>query len=196
MSDDSTGESAEARRFSRLWDEFAPRVQAYAIRRVGHDLAEEVLAETFLIAWRRLADVPGDPLPWLLVVARNTISSQRRSAYRARAIEHEMGRIQELAHRADSADSTVLERDTMLRALATLTSAQREALLLVSWDGLSPDKAAAVAGCTTGTFRVRLHRARQRMRAAATDSDPSRAAARTDRKDPHLTALNPKGQES
>lgn len=106
----NTEQPSEAQRFVRLWDDHAARVQAYALRRVGPDLAEEVLAETFLVAWRRLADVPGEPLPWLLVVARNTISADRRSRYRARAVEQEVARLAELSGPATAAESVAVER--------------------------------------------------------------------------------------
>ncbi len=83
-------DGGDAQRFAALWDAHASRVQAYALRRVGADAAEEIVAETFLVAWRRLAQVPGDPLPWLLVVARNTIANQRRSGYRRRVLAEEL----------------------------------------------------------------------------------------------------------
>lgn len=67
-------------RFTRIWAECAPRVQAYLLRHVGRDDAEDALAETFLVAWRRLEHVPEPPLPWLLVVARNTAANRGRSA--------------------------------------------------------------------------------------------------------------------
>lgn len=170
MSEQSSDPGSEAQQFARLWDDYAGRIQAYAVRRVGPDQAEEVLAETFLVAWRRVADIPGDPLPWLLVVARNTIAADRRSRYRARAVEQELARLEMLSEPTTGAAEVVaVERDVTLRALAALTSRQREALLLVSWDGLSIDQAAAVARCSSATFRVRLHRARERLRAAADD---------------------------
>jgi len=60
-------------RFADLWATYGPRVLAYALRHVDPDSAQDALSETFLVAWRRLSDVPANPLPWLLVVARNTI---------------------------------------------------------------------------------------------------------------------------
>ncbi|WP_345215194.1 RNA polymerase sigma factor [Georgenia halophila] len=154
-------------RLTALWDLYAPRVHAYAVRHVGADQAQEVVAETFLVAWRRLADIPGEGLPWLLVVARNTILADHRSRYRQRAVESELARLASLTDDRAGVDVLVTERDALLRALGSLPRRQREALLLVAWDGLSMIQAAAVAGCTVGTFKVRLHRARQRLRRAA-----------------------------
>lgn len=165
--------STDAERLNTLWDTYAHRVQAYALRHVDPDTAAEVLSETFLVAWRRLADVPGDPLPWLLVVARNTIRNSRRSAYRARTLAGELARIARVARPvAQAAEDIAIEREVLLRALAALTTKEREALLLVSWDGLSTQEAATVAGCTVSAFQVRLHRARRRLRAAL-DDDPT-----------------------
>ncbi len=150
-------------RFTALWEAYAGRVLAYALRHTEHDLAQEVVAETFLVAWRRLADVPGDPLPWLLVVARNTVYNQRRSGYRQAIMQDEISRLREVAAPAPGADEVVTERADVLAALAALTSKEREALLLVAWDGLSPTDAARVADCSVPTFQVRLHRARRRL---------------------------------
>jgi RNA polymerase sigma-70 factor (ECF subfamily) len=156
---------AEAVRFTALWEAYAGRVLAYASRHVGADVAQEVVSETFLIAWRRLADVPGQPLPWLLVVARNTVANHRRSTYRGAVLHGELVRLQQAAAPATGADVTATDRAQALSRLATLTSKEREALLLVSWDGLVPAEAAQVAGCSLAAFHVRLHRARRRLQA-------------------------------
>ncbi|SEE09096.1 RNA polymerase sigma factor [Ruania alba] len=167
-------EQAEGRRrLTDLWEQYAHRIHAYAMRHVGPDRAEEVVAETFLVAWRRLEDVPGSGLPWLLVVARNTIRSDRRSMYRQRALTAELERLTKLTDHVASAETLVTERDALLRGLAQLSKNQREAILLVAWDGLTTTDAAAVAGCALGTFKVRLHRARRRMsRALDPTADP------------------------
>ena len=183
MSDDSTDDHRDPERlFSALWAAHAHRILAYAHRHVGPDLADEVVAETFLVAWRRLADVPGEALPWLLVVARNTVANQRRSGFRRRAVSQELARVVHLVETHPSAETSALERQAVLRALATLSPREREALLLVSWDGLSPDAAAVVAGCSQSAFAMRLSRARTRLRhAAAADDPPAHVTAR-----PHL----------
>ncbi|GAA2031184.1 RNA polymerase sigma factor [Pseudokineococcus marinus] len=172
---DPSPPGADAVRFTALWEAYAGRVLAYALRHTDHHLAQEVVSETFLVAWRRLADVPGDPLPWLLVVARNTVRNQHRSGYRRGVLEHEISRLHELAVPAPGVDEVVAERADVLAALAALTGKEREALLLVAWDGLAPADAARVAGCSVPTFHVRLHRARRRLRGhqSATDAhDP------------------------
>lgn len=166
--------ASEAARFNRLWVDYADRVLAYALRHTDRDDAQEVVSETFLIAWRRLASVPGDPLPWLLVVARNTLANQRRSGYRRAALSAELSRLTGLAA-APSAGDLVTERSEVLAALAALSPKEREALLLVAWDGLAPAAAAQVAGCTVSAFNVRLFRARRRLERPP---EPHRVTAR------------------
>lgn len=161
---------AEASRFTALWHEFSPRVMAYALRHVDPDTAQEVLSETFLVAWRRLSDVPGDALPWLLVVARNTIANHRRSGYRRAVLHSELERLQRVAEPSRSAEVSAVERGAVLSTLAALTPTEREALLLVAWDGLTATQAATVAGCSTSAFHVRLFRARRRLQSAHPDS--------------------------
>jgi RNA polymerase sigma-70 factor (ECF subfamily) len=170
--------------FAALWDAHAARVQAYARRRVGPDLAEEVVAETFLVAWRRLDRVAPDPLPWLLVVARNTIANQRRATGRRDALTVELAGFAAVVTTTAAPDVGVVERQALLRALAALSAAEREALLLVGWDGLEAADAAAVAGCSVSAFRMRLSRARRRL-AAAADEVPEPTGH------PHSTGLAP-----
>jgi len=158
------GDSA---RFTALWDANAGRVFAYACRHVDHHTAQEVVSETFLVAWRRLSEVPDPSLPWLLVVARNTVSNHRRTDRRRDALTEKMARIDKLSEVAPSADVSVTDRAEVLAALAALTEAEREALLLTAWDGLSAVEAAGVVGCSAAAMHVRLFRARRRLRAGA-----------------------------
>ncbi len=158
------GRDTAAEHFHGLWSAHAPRVHAYAMRHVDPDTAQEVVSETFLVAWRRLEEVPGEALPWLIVVARNTIANSNRSQYRQRVLREEFARIASVSPvPAPGAETLAVERMTMLRGLAALSSVDREALLLVTWDGLTPAQAAAVHGVTVATFQVRLHRARRRL---------------------------------
>ncbi|AEE44821.1 RNA polymerase sigma factor [Cellulomonas fimi] len=171
----STSPPTDAQRFAALWEQHAPRVQAWTLRHVDRDTAQEVVAETFLVAWRRLADVPGDALPWLLVVARNTLRNHRRSAYRARQLH---GVLAALAPPPpDDPAAAVAERQALLRALADLSTSDREAVLLVAWDGLTAAQAAEVLGCSPAAFKMRLSRARRRLTRAA-DGTPDTTALR------------------
>ncbi|RHA40742.1 RNA polymerase sigma factor [Cellulomonas rhizosphaerae] len=152
----------DAQRFAELWERYAARIQAYALRHVDRDSAQEVVAETFLVAWRRLALVPGEPLPWLLVVTRNTIANQHRSRRRARVLADEVARLQVVTASAQGVDSVVAERDAMLRALAELSPSDREALLLVAWaQGRADEAGRRDVHCRAVTLTRRL-RARSR----------------------------------
>lgn len=160
----------EAAQFNALWEAHSRRVLAYALHRTDAETAQEVMAETFLVAWRRLADVPGDPLPWLLVVARNTLSNLHRSRYRQDLLHDELERLQRLVGPEPGVDQEVVARAELLAGLAALTPKEREAVLLVAWDGLSPRDAALVVGCSPSAFHVRLHRARRRLQSRAAPS--------------------------
>ncbi|RDI20013.1 RNA polymerase sigma-70 factor (ECF subfamily) [Rhodococcus sp. AG1013] len=173
MGEEQPGSPApgDVARFTELWDACAGRVFAYACRHVDHHTAQEVVSETFLVAWRRLSGVPEPALPWLLVVARNTIANHRRTDRRRDALTDKMVRLEQLTEFAPGADITVTDRGEVLAALATLTETEREALLLTAWDGLSAAEAAQVVGCSAAAMHVRLFRARRRLRAdSATES--------------------------
>jgi RNA polymerase sigma factor (sigma-70 family) len=163
-----TAPPEEQQRLARLWTEHAPRVLAYASRHVDPESAQDIVSETFLTAWRRRTAVPDDPLPWLLVVARNTIANQHRSGRRRARLTAEMERLHHLTEpAATAADVLATERAAVLAGLAALTPLEREALLLIAWDGLDPAQAARVAGCSLPTFHVRLFRARRRLQSGA-----------------------------
>lgn len=158
-----------------LWNDYAWRVQAYATRHVDQHSAQEVVAETFLVAWRKLDTLPGDPLPWLLTVARNLVSNHRRAARRRRDAEAELVQLARAAPAAEATDVSVGDREALLSALSRLAHREREALLLTGWDGLAPAHAARVAGCSTAAFKMRLSRARRRLEALASDDDHGRS---------------------
>lgn len=148
--------------FTDLYVRHHRQVYAYAASRAGRQLAEEVVSEVFLIAWRRLADVPAPALPWLLAVTRNVLLGQFRAARRQLAAEGHVLEWQVPAETADVAEQ-VAELLAVRAALATLSDADRELLTLVAWQGLRPPQAAQVVGCSTPAVRVRLHRARRRL---------------------------------
>ncbi|MGH2777127.1 MAG: RNA polymerase sigma factor [Actinomycetota bacterium] len=160
-----------------LFETHAERVLAYALRRTSPDDAPEVVAEVFLVTWRRLEDVPDDAVPWLLGVARRVISNQRRASDRRTALTL---RLKEGIEREPSATvdpaTEVTAHLTLVDALSRLGKWDQEALMLVAWDHLDTRRAAASMGCSTSTFSVRLHRARKRLaKVLAEDSRPRHA---------------------
>ncbi|MGP3957554.1 RNA polymerase sigma factor [Nonomuraea sp. 3N208] len=154
----------DADRFTGMYDQCRQRVWAYVVSRAGRQVADEVVSETFAIAWRRLDDVPEPALPWLLGVARNVLRDNVRAEARRDALAAELRAWTE----GDVAEQ-VTERIGVLRALAALPEDDREILVLVAWHGLSPKEAAQVIGCSSAAFRVRLHRARKRLKQAMED---------------------------
>ncbi len=156
-------------RFEAIFAAHYGDVHRYALRRAQPPLAEEVVNETFLLAWRRLEAVPDEPLPWLYAAAGNVLSNRRRDARRharrAGAIAAEPP-----AHARDPAER-LAERDAALRAFAALTEADREALRLVAWERLSLADAARAAGVSRPAFAMRVHRARKRLAAHLRDQD-------------------------
>lgn len=157
--------SSDDDRAAALWDQHADAVYAYARRRVGASAAPDVVADVFAVVVAYPERVPDDPLPWLYRTAWNVIANLRRADARRSSFAFEAPSV------ADPG-SVVAERSVLFAALAELSDADREALLLTAWEGLDAKRAAAAAGCSVGTFSVRLHRARRRLeRALAIDEE-------------------------
>ena len=158
--------------FAEVFDRHYARIYAYAARRLGRDLAEDVASETFLIAFSRIAGYDParpDAAPWLYGIASNLIARQGRAESRrykalARLVPDETVGAHDdaVAGRLD-AETT---RGRLAAALARLSGDERDALLLVAWAGLSQPEVAAALDIPAGTVRSRLHRARQEMRTA------------------------------
>ncbi len=153
-------------RFEALYAAHAPSVRAYAMRRGATADADDVVAEVFLIAWRRLGEVPSDARCWLLAVARRVQSNAYRGLARQQALRARLEHERPLDASAASPDERRL-----LDALLRLEESDREALLLIAWEGLSHRQAARVLGVREGTFGVRLHRAKRRLVRAMTHAE-------------------------
>jgi RNA polymerase sigma factor (sigma-70 family) len=153
---------ADSARFRALFDTAYPAVRRYVLYRgVVGDRADDVVAETFLIAWRRLDVVPDDdPLPWLLGVARNVRLNQLRGDRRYAALQRRLP----LPSSAPSPGESD-ELDAVREALGAIGEEDQEILRLVAWDGLSAAQVGEALGCSSGAARVRLHRARRRLAA-------------------------------
>jgi DNA-directed RNA polymerase specialized sigma24 family protein len=157
--DQQSGRNAVEARFAEVFVHL-DFISRYACRRGARD-PDGIAAEAMAIAWRRLADVPAaDARPWLIVTARNLLLAERRS-------EPETGRqpLGDIDVEAPVEHLPVeLDLDPDLaRGLRGLAEKDREALLLIAWDDLTPALAAASLGISPTAFRVRLHRARRRL---------------------------------
>jgi RNA polymerase sigma-70 factor (ECF subfamily) len=156
----------EPEAFSLLFRKHAPRVRRYVTRRVGPDAAEDVVAETFLMAFRLRdkydLDRP-DAWPWLCGIATNLIGRHRRQEirfYKAVARTGTDPVTEPFTERVDAAVTATAATRSLAAALAGLPAAYRDALLLVAWGDLSYEEAALALGVPVGTIRSRLHRAR------------------------------------
>jgi RNA polymerase sigma-70 factor (ECF subfamily) len=157
---DETNESEETR-FERLWREHYASVFAFARARVPSDeLADDVAAETFAVAWRHRQREPRNPRIWLFAVARKTLSNQRRGQRRQQGLIARISNERPDGSLPDSGGAT----DSLAEAFNKLSFADREALSLVVWEELRPREAAEVLGITPAGFSVRLHRAKARLR--------------------------------
>lgn len=149
--------------FVALFAAYYGKILAYARRRVDSDVANDVVADTFVAAWLRLDDMGGDPLVWLYGLARGSVANHRRRLRRARRLRERVDQRSVISDHGDPADE-VAWRDSFAAAFGQLSESDREVLRLVAWEGLDPAAAARVLGCSAGAFKVRLHRARLRLR--------------------------------
>jgi RNA polymerase sigma-70 factor (ECF subfamily) len=162
----------KAERFEALYREHFRGVLGYALARLEPERAKDAAAETFLVAWRRLCDVPSDPAPWLFGVARKVVAEQLRADSRRAALAERLASPgwQQPGRPADPADQ-VAQRDAALAALARLSDRDRETLTLLAWHGLTAGQAAQALGVSSLSFAVRLHRARRRLASALAAAD-------------------------
>jgi RNA polymerase sigma-70 factor (ECF subfamily) len=152
--------NSDLARFEAAFERHHRTVLAYALRRVSTDAdAEDAVAETFAVAWRRSDRMP-DPdlaLPWLFAIARRILANQHRGATR----RLQLGlRLRARAHEAIVVHPAATPA---LEALARLRPDERELLRLLVWDGLSQAETGAVLGISANAVAIRLHRARRRL---------------------------------
>ena len=171
----------DAERFEALYRQHFRGVLGYALARLEPERAKDAAAETFLVAWRRLGEVPAEPAGWLFGVARKVVAQQLRAGSRRDALAMRLAAVgyRESGHPADPADE-VAQRESALAALARLGERDREVLTLLAWHGLTTGQAAEALGLTSVSFAVRLHRARRRLASglAAADAVHEPASAR------------------
>jgi RNA polymerase sigma-70 factor (ECF subfamily) len=159
--------------FEQLYRDHAGAVLAYARRRTTREAADDVFADVFMVAWRRIDDVPTEPLPWLLGVARRVLANQRRGEHRGAELRDRIRDQQVSGVRGPLSDDGP---SAAVRALWSLGASDQELLMLIAWDRLTRAQAAEALGISVGTLAVRLHRARRRLaqaRAAIGDADPA-----------------------
>jgi RNA polymerase sigma factor (sigma-70 family) len=162
MGDQRTPAMSREQRFTELFTVCYGPILVFARRRLDSDSAQDIVAETFLTAWRRFDELSREPLPWLYGVASHAIANQRRGLARRRRLDDRANLLAREVATPDHADA-VVEKGRLAAAFGALRERDQEVLRLVNWEGLSVADAAIVLGCSPSTFKVRLHRARRRL---------------------------------
>jgi RNA polymerase sigma-70 factor (ECF subfamily) len=161
--------NAREDRFSALYEQTRPPIIAYVLRRTSSpEDAADIVAEVYEITWRRLEDVPEHHagLLWLYVTARYVLANQGR---RARRQGETTARLADELRRAPLRIEATDEESLVLRScLTSLSHDERELLMLAGWEGLSASEIGRVLGCSPTAARIRLHRARARLKLAIT----------------------------
>lgn len=163
--------------FAAVFDRYYSQIHGYVARRLGRSLADDLASETFLTAFAvrdRYDLAHPDARPWLYGITSNLIARHHRAEqrrYRAMARtgtdETSEGHADEVVVRLDA----VARRGPLAAALSEISDGDRDVLLLVAWAELTSDQAGRALGIPAGTARSRLHRARQRIRAALDRTD-------------------------
>jgi RNA polymerase sigma-70 factor (ECF subfamily) len=156
--------------FRRIYQAHFRHIYAYARRRIPEEAVDDVVAETFLIAWRRLEQIPEAQLalPWLYGVARRVVWQHHRSNQRRGRL---IARIAGLARDVTSDVGYDLEHRAVHQALARLQPPDQEILRLAEWEDLPPRDIAVVLGCSANAASIRLHRAHRRFERALREVD-------------------------
>lgn len=157
---------------ARLYERYASRISAYALRRTPSSDAADVVSETFLVAWRRSDVIPAEPdtLPWLYGVARHVLANQRRSRRRRGRLRDRLAREFDGYSAITASVESTEEFQRVARALEQLPLEDAELLRLIAWEALNPAEIAVMMGIESNAARQRIHRARKRLRSQlATD---------------------------
>ncbi len=166
--------------FAVLFDRYAPMLYRYASRRLGPEVAEDLVGETFLVAFRRRDRYDltrPDARPWLFGIVSKLVSRHHRDeAARYRALTRSpLDDVAESpAERVEDGVSASAVRPLLAGALARLSKGDRDVLLLIAWADLSYDEVAQALGIPVGTVRSRLNRARRKVRESLGHTNPLR----------------------
>jgi RNA polymerase sigma factor (sigma-70 family) len=167
--------------FAEVFRRHAAAIARYAARRLGPGPAEDIVAETFLAAFRqrdRYDTGRPDARPWLFGIAGNLIRRHCRDETRMLLALERTGVdpvAESFTERAEARLAAGAVGRTVAAALASLDPDQRDVVLLITWAELTYDQAAEALGVPEGTVRSRMNRARARLRAALGGADPTRA---------------------
>ena len=170
---------ADPELFAILVRRHAPALQRYVTRRIGAVAAEDVVAETFLVAFRQragYADDGRDCLPWLYGIATRLVHRHWRSESAQLRLLARTGTdpvTESFTERVDATVCGTAVKPRLAGALAKLPASQRDALLMYAWAGLSYEQIATATAVPLGTVQSRISRARQRLRRQLADLNPA-----------------------
>jgi RNA polymerase sigma factor (sigma-70 family) len=168
----------EPDRFRAIFDRHAQLIDRFLTRRVGREVAEDLLAEVFLAAFRRRARYDAryrDARPWLYGIAANVVGQHRRDEARRWRLLAAVPSAPDEVNPVDEADSRVVAaalRAPLVAGLRALSRPDREVLLMAAWEQLTYDEIATAMQTPIGTVRSRLSRARRQLRTHLGDQDP------------------------
>ena len=174
------GDVDSEERFTALYRAHHAAVLRYAARRTDPDTARDVVADTFLVAWRRLADLPASPAelePWLYGVARRSLANAQRSRRRTERVTARLAREPRDTSPAPDLVEAATAQANLDQALRRVPGRDQEVLRLVGWEELDLAAIALALGCSRATASVRLHRARRRLARAMNAIDRSQRSA-------------------
>lgn len=173
-SEPPTSPSARDERFRVIYDAAYLDLLRFVRRRIHPSLAEDVVADVLLTAWRRLDDLPPDPSDaraWLFGIARKSILNARRGTKRRDALAVRLLEESENANGSGDHAELVTRRLDVASAWAQLDASQQEAIALSVIDGLATSDAASVLGVSSVAYRLRLSRARRSLRRLVESED-------------------------
>jgi RNA polymerase sigma-70 factor, ECF subfamily len=162
------GDVAARARFERSVRELVDPLRRYLARRTDAATADDVLADTLLVCWRRRDEIPEQPLPFAYGVARLCLANAERSARRQRRVARKIATLEPpLEAPAPVGD------DRLAEAWTGLAADDAELLRLWAWEQLTPAEIATVLGVTPNAASIRLHRAKDRLRTELRKVDPA-----------------------
>lgn len=170
--------------FAALFDRYADDIHRYVARRLGREVADDLLAETFAAAFRhrRRYDLSRPHArPWLYGIATNLMRDHRRAEarkLRALAALAPPDDVEPMADRVAAQATARAARADLADALASLPARHRDALLLFAWADLDYAEIATALNVPVGTVRSRLHRARRRLAEAVAAHEPDHEESR------------------
>jgi RNA polymerase sigma-70 factor (ECF subfamily) len=151
-------------RFEELAPDLIEPVRRFLARRTDAATADDVLSETLLVCWRRLEEVPEEPVPWAYAVARRCLANAERGARRQQRVAARISVVDPPRETVPGPGEEPGPDHRLADAMAALRAEDAELLRLWAWEQLGPGEIAVVLDITANAASIRLHRAREKLR--------------------------------